>query len=472
MNIVILAAGQGRRMRSTLPKVLHPVAGRPMLAHVIASARECAALAGGGANIVVVVGHGGDAVRAAFAGDPGLRFVVQNPQRGTGHAVQQAVPLLDPERATLVLYGDVPLVRPATLARLAMGESSAESGPSGAARARGPSSLSILTVALADPSGYGRIVRNALGHVQAIVEHRDASEHQHAIREVNTGILFAGTPGLVRWLAGLRDDNAQREFYLTDVVALARAEGVPVRACVAADESEILGVNSKEQLARVERIAQARSAALLLEMGATLADPARIDVRGIVRIEADVQIDVGCIFEGEVALGAGARIGPYCVLKDTTVEAGAVLQAFTHCDGAHIGAGALVGPYSRLRPGADLGEQVHVGNFVEVKASRLEAGAKANHLSYIGDARVGARSNIGAGTIFANYDGASKHHTEVGADVHVGSNSVLVAPARVGDGATIGAGSTVQREVPAGKLTVARARQVTIENWQRPRKKK
>jgi len=274
----------------------------------------------------------------------------------------------------------------------------------------------------------------------------------------------------VRWLSLLRDDNAQGEFYLTDVVALARADGVAVQGVRAQDAQEILGVNSRAQLAHLERVAQARAAEALLEAGASLADPARIDVRGSLRVQADVWIDVGCVFEGEVALGAGVRIGPYCVLRDTTVEAGAVLQAYTHCEGAHVGAGAIVGPYARLRPGADLGPQVHVGNFVEVKAARLDEGAKANHLTYVGDAHVGARCNIGAGTIFANYDGANKHRSVLGADVHVGSNAVIVAPATVGEGATIGAGSTVLGEVPAGKLTVARARQVTIEGWKRPRK--
>jgi bifunctional UDP-N-acetylglucosamine pyrophosphorylase/glucosamine-1-phosphate N-acetyltransferase len=314
-------------------------------------------------------------------------------------------------------------------------------------------------------------VRDGAGDVQSIVEDRDADAAQRALREVNTGILLAPTPGLLAWLSQLRNDNAQGEYYLTDIIGLARGQGVPVRAVVSRDPGEIQGVNSKAQLALVERIAQARQAAALLEAGATLADPARIEVRGSLRIDADVSIDVGCVFEGEVALGAGVRVGPYCVLRDTTVEAGAVLQAYTHCDGAHIGADAIVGPYARLRPGADLGDRVHVGNFVEVKASRLDEGAKANHLTYVGDAHIGARCNIGAGTIFANYDGVNKHRSRLGTDVHIGSNAVLVAPLSVGDGATVGAGSTVTREVPAGKLTVARARQATIDGWQRPRKK-
>ena len=456
MNVVILAAGQGKRMHSALPKVLHPLAGRPLLAHVIDAARAAAAARGAAARIVVVIGHGADAVRRAFAGDAGLQFVEQHPQRGTGHAVQQAVPLLDDAAASLVLYGDVPLVRPATLAALV---------------AAAGDHLGILTVRLADPSGYGRILRDAGGQVSGIVEERDASAAQRRIDEVNTGILVAPTGPLKRWLAGLSNHNAQGEYYLTDIVAAARAESAPVNACVAADPLETLGVNSKAQLAQVERIAQQRIAAQLLEAGVTLADPARIDVRGRLEAGADVFIDVGCVFEGEVRLGEGARVGPYCVLRDCAIGAGTVLQAFSHLDGAQVGAGASIGPFARLRPGARLDDEVHIGNFVEVKASHLERGTKANHLAYVGDAHVGPASNIGAGTIFANYDGANKHRTEVGANVHVGSNSVLVAPAQIGDGATIGAGSTVSGSVPAGKLTVARARAVTIENWRRPAKK-
>lgn len=454
MNIVILAAGQGKRMRSEQPKVLQPLAGRPMLFHVIDAARALADA--GGARIVVVVGHGAEAVRAACAGQPDLQFVVQQPQLGTGHAVRQAVPLLQLSEPTLVLYGDVPLLRASTLAAL---------------RDAAAGRLGVLTVRLADPAGYGRIVRDAGGAVAAIVEERDADAAQRRIDEVNTGILIAPTAPLVAWLAALSDANAQREYYLTDIVAAARAEGVGVVACLAADPLETLGVNSRAQLAQVERIAQRRSADALLDAGATLADPQRLDVRGSVRVGADVFIDVGCVFEGAVALGDRVRIGPHCVVRDSTVGAGTVVQAFSHLDGARVGAGAIVGPYARLRPGARLDDQVHVGNFVEIKAAHLEQGAKANHLAYVGDAHVGARANIGAGTIFANYDGASKHHTEVGADVHLGSNSVLVAPVQVGAGATIGAGSTITREAPAGKLTLSRARQVTIEGWRRPVKK-
>jgi len=457
MNIVILAAGQGKRMSSALPKVLQPLAGRPLLAHVIDTARATARQCRSAARIVVVVGHGADAVRAAFAGHTDLHFVEQQPQLGTGHAVLQAVPWLREDVATLVLYGDVPLVRSQSLVALveaAVGH------------------LGVLTVRLANPSGYGRILRDASGHVQGIVEERDADAAQRRIDEVNTGILVAPTQRLKHWLAGLSNANAQGEYYLTDVVEAARVEGMSVTASVAADADESLGVNSKAQLAHLERIVQRRSAEVLLEAGATLADPARIEVRGELAVGADVFIDVGCVFEGTVALGDGVRIGPHCVLRNSVVGAGSALQAFSHLDGAQVGAGVQIGPFARLRPGAQLDDEVHIGNFVEIKASHLERGAKANHLAYVGDAHVGARSNIGAGTIFANYDGANKHRTEVGENVHVGSNAVLVAPVRVGAGATIGAGSTVSREVPAAKLTVARARQVTIEGWQRPTKKR
>jgi bifunctional UDP-N-acetylglucosamine pyrophosphorylase/glucosamine-1-phosphate N-acetyltransferase len=456
MNIVILAAGQGKRMRSNLPKVLQPLAGRPLLAHVLDAARETARLCRSPAHIVVVIGHGAEAVRAAFAGQSDLRFVEQQPQLGTGHAVLQAAPLLADGAPTLVLYGDVPLIRARTLADLV------------AAAAGG---LGVLTVRLADPAGYGRILRDAAGQLAAIVEERDADAAQRGIDEVNTGILVAPTAALRGWLAGLSNANAQGEYYLTDVVAAARGAGAPVVACLAADAEQTLGVNSKAQLAQLERAVQRRGAAALLDAGVTLADPQRLDVRGELQVGADVFIDVGCVFEGTVALGDGVRVGPYCVLRDSSLGAGSELHAFSHLDGARVGAGALIGPYARLRPGTQLDDEVHIGNFVEVKAAHLEHGAKANHLAYVGDARVGARSNIGAGTIFANYDGASKHRSDVGADVHVGSNSVLVAPLRVGDGATIGAGSTVSREVPGGGLTVARARQQTLPHWKRPVKK-
>ena len=461
MNIVILAAGQGKRMRSSLPKVLQPLAGRSLLAHVIDTARATAQACGQPASIIVVIGHGADAVRSAFEADAELRFVVQHPQHGTGHAVQQALPLLDPAVPTLVLYGDVPLVRASTLAALV--------GAGG--YAGGSGALALLTVHVAHPTGYGRILRDAASQVLGIVEERDATAEQRAIHEINTGILLAPTPALVRWLAGLTSNNAQGEYYLTDIVAAARAEGFPITSSTTADVDETLGVNSKAQLAQLERIAQRRTADALLEAGATLADPSRIDVRGTLQVGSDVFIDVGCVFEGHVTLADGVQVGPHCVVRDSSLGAATVLHAFSHLDGAIVGAYAIVGPYARLRPGARLDDEVHIGNFVEVKASHLEQGTKANHLAYVGDAHVGPRSNIGAGTIFANYDGANKHRAEVGANVHVGSNSVLVAPVRVGEGATIGAGSTVSGSVPPGKLTVARAKAVTIEGWRRAAKK-
>jgi len=456
MNIVILAAGQGKRMRSALPKVLHELAGRSLLAHVVDSARTLTLALGQAARLVVVVGHGGERVREAFKSDPGLLFVTQEPQLGTGHAVQQAVPWLDEAEPTLVLYGDVPLVQPRTLQALV-----------GAAAG----GVAVLTVRLAEPGGYGRIVRGADGHILRIVEERDASAEQRSIDEVNTGILTAPTGRLVKWLNALGRDNAQGEYYLTDVIALAVADRIPVAACLARDPEETLGVNSKAQLAGLERIVQRRTAERLMSEGASLADPARIDVRGELAIGADVFIDVGCVFEGKVELGDEVRVGPYCVVRDAVIGRAAQIRAFSHLDGCRVGASALVGPYARLRPGALLEDEVHIGNFVEVKASTVGHAAKANHLAYIGDAEVGARSNIGAGTIFANYDGANKHRSVVGQDVNVGSNSVLVAPIVVGDGATVGAGSTVTREVPAGGLTVARARQTSIPLWRRPVKK-
>jgi bifunctional UDP-N-acetylglucosamine pyrophosphorylase/glucosamine-1-phosphate N-acetyltransferase len=457
MNIVILAAGQGKRMRSSLPKVLHPVAGRPMLAHVIATAQLVAAGRGGDTRTVVVVGHGAEQVRRAFSDRADIDFVLQQTQLGTGHAVMQTASRIDEAAPILVLYGDVPLVRAETLRRLL----------SGAADGVG-----VLTVRLPDPTGYGRIVRDWHGNVLKIVEHKDASDEERRLDEVNTGILVAPTAKLKAWLARLSNDNAQQEYYLTDVVALAVSEGVRVAGVLAAEADETLGVNSKLQLAQVERIAQSRAAAAAMDAGAMLADPARFDVRGELSVGADVFIDVNCVFEGRVSLADGVRIGPNCVLRDCTIGVGTEVLGFCDLDGATIGAGARIGPFARTRPHVTLGDEVHIGNFVEVKNSQLAAGAKANHLSYVGDASVGRNVNVGAGTIVANYDGANKHRTVIEDDAHTGSNSVLVAPITVGAGATVGAGSTVTGTVPAGKLTVARARQVTIEHWKRPVKKK
>ncbi len=451
MNIVILAAGKGTRMQSDLPKVLHTLAGRPLLAHVLEQARALKPQ-----RIVVIYGHGGDAVPRALASDD-LVWALQSPQRGTGHAVMQALPHLIDSVPTLVLYGDVPLTGAETLATLVAPASQG--------------ALSILTVNLDDPAGYGRIVRDS-GRVVRIVEHKDADSATRAIREVNTGILAAPTPALRRWLAGLSDNNAQREYYLTDIVAAAVADGVAVEATQPAHDWETLGVNSRAQLAQLERIYQRTQADLLMEAGVALADPQRIDIRGTLECGRDVFIDVGCVFEGQVRLGAGVTVGPYCVLRNVSIDERAQVLAFSHLDGAQVGADARVGPYARLRPGTELGTGSHVGNFVEMKATRLGAGSKANHLAYVGDAEVGERVNIGAGTITCNYDGVNKHRTIIEDDAFIGSDTQLVAPVRVGKGATLGAGTTLTRDAPADQLTVSRARQTTIAGWKRPTRKK
>ena len=459
LNIVIMAAGKGTRMRSARPKVLHVLAGRPLLQHVLDAAAGL-----GAARTIVVTGHGGDAVEQQMAG-AGLDFVRQEPQLGTGHAMQQAAPLLGGDSdsdTTLILNGDVPLIESRTLRALV--------------DACGGTRLALLTVQLDDPHGYGRIVRSASGQsIEAIVEEKDATAAQRAIREIYTGAMAAPTGALRHWLAALRNDNAAGEFYLTDVVAMAVAEGMAVTGATAGSETEVLGVNSAAQLADLERRHQRATAGRLLAGGVRLADPARIDVRGELVCGSDVEIDVGCIFEGHVELGDGVRVGAYCVLRNASVAAGATLRPYTHIDGedlgASVGAGAIVGPFARLRGGAVLGNDVHVGNFVEVKNSTLGAGAKANHLAYIGDATLGERVNFGAGGIVANYDGAHKHRTVIGDDAHIGSNAVLVAPVEVGAGATVGAGSTIARDAPAGQLTVARARQSSLAGWKRPTKR-
>ena len=457
LDIVIMAAGKGTRMKSARPKVLHRLAGRTLLDHVLQTASGL-----GADRIIVITGHGAEEVESAAAG-PRVHFVRQMPQLGTGHAVQQAAPLLDDDGTTLILNGDVPLVAAATARQLI--------DDCGSRR------LALLTVELPDATGYGRVVRDAAGaEVQAIVEHKDASEAQRRIREVYTGMMAAPTAQLKRWLARLDNRNAQGEYYLTDVVAMAVADGVHVVATQTRSEIEVLGVNSPAQLAELERRYQRTQAEALMENGVRLADPARIDVRGELVCAADVDIDVNCVFEGRVEIGEGARIGPHCYIRNATIAARAVIHPFTHMDGeaqgVSVGAGALVGPFARLRPGAQLGEDVHIGNFVEVKNSTLGRGAKANHLAYLGDATVGERVNYGAGSITANYDGANKHRTVIGADVHVGSNCVLVAPLTVGEGATIGAGSTLAKDAPPGELTVARAKQLTLPGWKRPVKQK
>jgi bifunctional UDP-N-acetylglucosamine pyrophosphorylase/glucosamine-1-phosphate N-acetyltransferase len=457
LSVVIMAAGKGTRMRSARPKVLHTLGGTPLLGHVLATAATLAP-----ARCIVVTGHGAEIVEAAFAADE-RTFVRQTPQLGTGHAVQQAVPVLPDEGVALVLNGDVPLIRAATLRALV--------------DACGGKRLALLTVHLANPFGYGRIVRgteagdaDGIGAVQAIVEEKDATPLQRQITEVYTGILAAPAALLKDWLARLTNRNAQGEYYLTDVVAHAVADGVEVCTVSASDETEVLGVNSPAQLADLERRLQRRHADALMDAGVRLADPARFDLRGTLTCGMDVEIDVGCVFEGAVSLGDGARIGAHCVIRDAQVAAGAVIHPFTHIEGASVGAGALIGPFARLRPGATLGREVHIGNFVEVKNSTLGDSAKANHLAYLGDATVGERVNVGAGSITANYDGANKHRTTIGADVHVGSNCVLVAPLTIGDGATIGGGSTITKTVAPGSLAIGRARQVAFAHWTRPQK--
>src|SRR6266581_1464105 len=421
LNVVILAAGQGKRMRSDLPKVLHPLAGRPMLAHVLDTARRL-----GATVLCVVYGHGGERVREALPADD-VVWVRQERQLGTGHALLQALPRLDPRLPTLVLYGDVPLIDLGTLRRL-IGEAAA--------------GLALLTATRDEPHGYGRIVR-VDGSIRRIVEEKDADDAERAIREINT-----------------------------DIVAMAVAEGLEVRSARPAHIWETEGINGKAQLAALERIYQGALAARLLDDGVTLADPARIDVRGELHCGRDVFIDVGCVFEGRVELGDGVVVGPNCVLRDSVVGAGARLAAFSHCDGARIGADGRVGPYARLRPGADLGADVHIGNFVEVKNTTIAAHSKANHLAYLGDATIGSRVNVGAGTITCNYDGANKHRTVIEDDVFIGSDSQLVAPVTVARGATLGAGTTLTRDAPAGQLTVSRAKQVSYPGWKRPVKDK
>jgi len=460
LDIVIMAAGKGTRMRSKLPKALHRLAGKSLLQHVLDTAADL-----GARRIVVITGHGAEAVEASVQGAT-IAFARQEPQLGTGHAVQQAVPLLGADGTTLILNGDVPLIEAATARDLVA--------------ACDGSRLALLTVELDDPRGYGRIVRgdpagrDALegGRIHRIVEDKDATAGDRTIREVYTGVMAAPTRDLKRWLAALRNDNAQAEYYLTDVVQAAVAEGVAVISAHPRDKVEVLGVNSANQLAELERLVQRRQADLLMERGVRLADPARFDLRGELVCGSDVEIDVNCVFEGRVEIGDGARIGANCVIRDATIAEGALIRPFTHIVGGSIGARAEVGPFARLRPGANLGEQVHIGNFVEVKNSTLAKGAKANHLAYLGDATVGERVNYGAGSITANYDGAHKHRTVIGNDVHVGSNCVLVAPVIVGDGATIGAGSTVAKDAPAGQLTLARTKQTTVAGWQRPVKTK
>ncbi|MRW90172.1 UDP-N-acetylglucosamine diphosphorylase/glucosamine-1-phosphate N-acetyltransferase [Duganella sp. FT80W] len=449
MNVVILAAGMGKRMQSALPKVLHPLAGKPLLQHVLDTARNLSA-----GRLCVIYGHGGAAVQDLLAKQPeAVATAFQEQQLGTGHAVQQALPALDDNVPTLILYGDVPLTSASSLQALI--------------DAAGNDKLGILTVVQDDPTGLGRIVREN-GHIVRIVEQKDANEAERAIKEINSGIMVAPTLKLKQWLGAIKNDNAQGEYYLTDIVALAVADGVPVVSAQPAAVWEVAGVNSKVQLAELERIHQRNIANRLLEQGVTLLDPARIDVRGELICGRDVTIDVGCVFEGKVELGDGVHIAAHSVLVNARILAGAQIKPFCHIEEAVVGEASLIGPYARLRPGTVLAEDVHVGNFVEIKNGQVAAHSKANHLAYIGDATIGSRVNVGAGVITCNYDGANKFRTVIEDDAFIGSDSQLVAPVTVGKGATIGAGTTLTKDAPAGKLTVSRPRQVTIENWTRP----
>ncbi len=451
MNVVILAAGMGKRMQSDLPKVLHALAGKPLLSHVIDTARQLSP-----SRCCVVYGHGGDKVPTQLAADD-LQFVLQEPQLGTGHAVMQAVSKLNEEQPTLVLYGDVPLTTVATLRTLT--------------EKAGNDKLAILTIAMDDPTGYGRIVREQ-NKIVRIVEQKDATDLERQIREVNTGIVVAPTRQLKDWLSRLSNHNAQGEYYLTDIIALAVNDNVIIESAQPSHAWETLGVNSKVQLAELERIHQLNLAHQLLEQGVTLADPARIDIRGELHCARDVSIDIGCVFEGQVYIGQGVSIGAYCVIKNSRIADNANIKPFTHIDEARVGSDSQIGPYARLRPGTTLGSDVHVGNFVEIKNSEFGAHSKANHLAYVGDTTVGSRVNIGAGTITCNYDGANKHRTVIEDDAFIGSDTQLVAPVTVGKGATIGAGTTLTKDAPPDSLTVSRARQTTIAGWQRPVKQK
>ena len=461
MNIVILAAGQGKRMKSALPKVLQPLAGKPLLEHVLETAISLIKAA----EPIVIIGHGAEHVNA-FLSDlanrnprfKAIKTVLQKEQKGTGHALLQTLTKLNKDLPTLVLYGDVPLITKDTLQlliRLADGVRSKRSA------------LGLLTQNMANPTGYGRIVRDQDGLVSAIVEEKDASSSIKGITEINTGIMVLPTDSLSKWLKSLKTKNAQGEYYLTDVIAMAVRDGVPIRTSQAKNEHEILGVNSRDQLAALERQLQKQRATALLETGVTLFDPERIDIRGELVCGQDVWIDIGCVFEGRVQLANGVHIGPYCVIKDSQIAANTEVGAFTHIDGAQIGVDARVGPYARIRPGTILANEVHIGNFVEVKNTRIAAQSKANHLAYVGDSIVGARVNIGAGTITCNYDGVNKHQTIIEDDAFIGSDTQLVAPVKVGKGATLGAGTTLTKDAPAGKLTVSRAKQVSLD-WQRP----
>lgn len=452
MEVIVLAAGQGKRMRSVLPKVLQPLAAKPMLGHVLDTARALEAR-----RIVVVYGHGGEVVREALDA-PDLAWARQDPPQGTGHAVQQAMPLVEDGDIALILYGDVPLIGVPTLQRLMA--------------AAGERQMALLTVHMDDPTGYGRILRDAAGQVTRIVEEKDATPDERRVTEVNTGILAAPVERLRHWLANLKNDNAQGEYYLTDIIAMAVAEGMPVVTTQPDAFEETLGVNNKTQLAELERIHQRNIARRLTDAGVTVIDPARLDVRGELVCGRDVEIDINCVFEGRVELGDGVRIGPNCVIRNATLGAGTRVAAFSQIEDTVMGEACVIGPYARTRPGTVLGTDVHLGNFVEVKNSNISDHSKANHLAYVGDADIGKRVNVGAGTITCNYDGANKFRTIIEDDVFIGSDTQLVAPVRVGRGATLGAGTTLSKDAPPEQLTVSRAKQVSVEGWKRPVKAK
>jgi bifunctional UDP-N-acetylglucosamine pyrophosphorylase/glucosamine-1-phosphate N-acetyltransferase len=451
LAVVILAAGQGKRMKSDLPKVLQPLAGVPLLGHVVSRARAL-----NPASMHVVYGHGGDAVRAVFANEP-LKWSLQAEQLGTGHAVMQAMPNVADDELVLVLYGDVPLIRADTLRQLIA--------------AAGPKAMSLLTVLLDNPTGYGRIVRNARGAIQKIVEQKDASKAQLKIREGNSGIMAVPAKLLRKWLGKLKNANAQGEYYLTDVIAAAVKDKIKVTPLIAATTAEVLGVNDKQQLAEIEAMHRAERARELMVAGATLIDPARIDVRGEVVLGRDVIIDANVVFEGKVTLGDRVRVGPNVVLRDVVIGADSVIHPNSLLEQSELGTGCLIGPYARVRPGSKLGANVHIGNFVELKKTEIADGSKANHLSYLGDAVIGKGVNVGAGTITCNYDGVNKSVTTIEDHAFIGSGNMLVAPVRIGKGATTGAGSTITKDAPEGQLTLTRAKQVTLEGWKRPEKK-
>lgn len=459
MNIVILAAGKGTRMKSDQPKVLHPIGGIPMLAHVMKTAGTLKP-----SRCVLVAGHGAEQVKSfceeakESLGLPDVQWAIQDPPMGTGHAMQMAAPFLDHSELTLILYGDVPLLTVQTLTRLI----------ESAKKAKG---MALLTAHVPDARGYGRIVRDGSSLIESVVEEKDANEKIRAISEINTGTLIAPTALLRKWLGMLTNNNAQKEFYLTDVIGMAAKEGIQIASAHPESEDEILGINSQDQRAHLERRFQRRLASAAMAQGVALADADRFDVRGSLTCETGVQIDVGCVFEGQVFLGRGVVIHPHCVIRNSRIEEGSVIEAFSHIDQSAVGPKSVVGPYARLRPGTVLGEGAHVGNFVEIKNSTLGPRSKANHLSYLGDAEIGARVNIGAGTITCNYDGAEKHRTVIEDDAFIGSDTQLVAPVTVGKGATLGAGTTLTQDAPANQLTVSRSPQVSIPRWRRPQKK-